>query len=570
LQESPAFTRPEALPPHVREKYPISVELTVDGGKVLSVEVGDLGLGMTPEIVRDYFLQIGRSWYRSAEFAKTFSFNSTSRFGIGFLSVFAVSDDVDVVTRWHGDERDQALRLNLPGPRSHLLMEDTSRNEPGTSVIVRLRHGLSPEAMMRFLRATCVANEFEVVVTSNDADLVPDVSLPRDFSDSASRDLQVASSGGIVKLHEVVSETPDVTGNLQFYKTVAETGTEDWSLKPGELERSILGFNPLSTIPQLPKSWIALNGLSSGDVPMRYQTQGSFGVQFDVRSAASAGEAGLDRERRGKALPWSGHELAKALNEHLAATSRPFPYAALLEQKFRSLASDWSKEVPILMTLSGAILSQNDINQTRVLIALTHYNLVSYTPEAEAEAHIRRVVASAQAWVEQNKITDPVILSGALGYIEGDLLEDLLSFATGRAHDVDEGLLLVEVIPGGPSGLAQEVSVHLLEADSDSDLVRFTYGLAKAVVMSSHPLVQEIREIPEQHVLPRRRLLSNLRSSAYEDDFERLLEDMAGALHNSRLMAYSKYFQDGARPEHFMSISSRDTLRLPHVAPNVT
>ncbi|MCL3782938.1 hypothetical protein EMN47_21510, partial [Prolixibacteraceae bacterium JC049] len=61
----------------------------------------DNGIGMSEEIVRNYFLRVGKSYYRSNDFKtqqyklKTdynIQLDACSNFGIGFLSCFLVGD----------------------------------------------------------------------------------------------------------------------------------------------------------------------------------------------------------------------------------------------------------------------------------------------------------------------------------------------------------------------------------------------------------------------------------------------------------------------------------------------
>ncbi|PFP05758.1 HD domain-containing protein [Bacillus thuringiensis] len=63
----------------------------------------DNGIGMTKEIVENYFLNIGNSFYKSREFQKLKStwisnFQPTSQFGIGILSCFMIGDKIEVTT----------------------------------------------------------------------------------------------------------------------------------------------------------------------------------------------------------------------------------------------------------------------------------------------------------------------------------------------------------------------------------------------------------------------------------------------------------------------------------------
>ncbi len=85
---------------HIRTGYE---EIQRDGRRtfLLTFEIKDGGIGMTPAQIRKYFLQIGHSYYRSQEFTDRFKHGSISRFGIGFLSCLLVAVRIEVETRPH-------------------------------------------------------------------------------------------------------------------------------------------------------------------------------------------------------------------------------------------------------------------------------------------------------------------------------------------------------------------------------------------------------------------------------------------------------------------------------------
>ena len=130
--------------------------------------IEDNGIGMTEDIIRNYFLKVGRSYYNSDEFRKEKhqckadpDYTPVSRFGIGILSCFMgdkKTNRVEVSTK-HFSENGiyyPALRLSMRGINGYYYMADQKkkhtpepmqgvtdeeralyRNEPGTVVAVR-------------------------------------------------------------------------------------------------------------------------------------------------------------------------------------------------------------------------------------------------------------------------------------------------------------------------------------------------------------------------------------------------------------------------------------------------
>lgn len=95
----------------VQSKYKIvfGLETVNDGRKYIYCL--DNGTGMTKEIVKNYFLRIGNSYYKSQEFiGKNVGWmdkvNPTSQFGIGVLSCFMIGSSLEVTTKHYDTQAD--------------------------------------------------------------------------------------------------------------------------------------------------------------------------------------------------------------------------------------------------------------------------------------------------------------------------------------------------------------------------------------------------------------------------------------------------------------------------------
>ncbi len=110
---------------------PIEVYSWLDDQGFQWVRIDDFGMGMTEEIIKNYFLKVGESYYQSNSFrASTMAarkhgsqdFVPISRFGIGILSCFIVCDRIEVSTR-HFESNSNAIRLSLPGLHSFYILQ---------------------------------------------------------------------------------------------------------------------------------------------------------------------------------------------------------------------------------------------------------------------------------------------------------------------------------------------------------------------------------------------------------------------------------------------------------------
>jgi molecular chaperone HtpG len=107
------------------------------------IEVGDNGMGMSQEVVCDYFAKVGRSYYRSKQFLKDrrnqgFDFQPISQFGIGVLSVFMVSDRLEVETK-AVDNSEGPISITIDDAAKLFWFKNGNRTEPGTTMRLKLR-----------------------------------------------------------------------------------------------------------------------------------------------------------------------------------------------------------------------------------------------------------------------------------------------------------------------------------------------------------------------------------------------------------------------------------------------
>jgi hypothetical protein len=148
----------------------------------------DNGIGMSRRIVEDFFMRVGRSYYRSIEFEaeqrelqhKGIELEASSRFGIGILSCFLVADRFDVLTYRHGDK---PLEIAIEGPTKYFSIkqlpepapvqfQSLPENEeadgplgdrPGTRITVRIRSGVELQ-VMETLREFAVNGDYDIRV----------------------------------------------------------------------------------------------------------------------------------------------------------------------------------------------------------------------------------------------------------------------------------------------------------------------------------------------------------------------------------------------------------------------
>lgn len=122
-------------------QLPIKLDYYQEGQEFF-LTVSDFGVGMTASIMTEYLISIASNYWES-QFHHDFpnalerGFAHAGKFGIGFLSVFMLGDDVEVVSNRSGGER-TLLKLHGVGRRGELRIAPPS-SKSGTSVTIKLR-----------------------------------------------------------------------------------------------------------------------------------------------------------------------------------------------------------------------------------------------------------------------------------------------------------------------------------------------------------------------------------------------------------------------------------------------
>ena len=263
-EEPPEF--PTQFPEERRKKYPISInleerefknELSGEFEKRHVLIVEDLGVGMDKEIIQRYFLQIGRSYYTTDEFRRTFRFIPTSRFGLGFLSVFAVSDYVSIETYKPGSSGDGALCLTLTGPRSYLLIERGRRTNSGTKIEVILREPMKSGAMTDLVKGWCKRVEFPVVVT----ELGTEATIVAERSEEFVYEIPIVTeTRSRFAVRSFPVNRPGIEGDLYIFSVFREKGESwaDWLWAKHRYPKE----HPEAIEPKFPSRLVCINGIS--------------------------------------------------------------------------------------------------------------------------------------------------------------------------------------------------------------------------------------------------------------------------------------------------------------------
>ena len=138
--------------------------------------VDDNGTGMTQQVIEDHFLNVGSSRYRDESFRKQFpAFSAISRFGIGILSAFMVSDEIEVITKSTAETKARNISIrSINGRYLIRLVDVTDPSVPamirdhGTRIQLRIRAGAALPDLKQTAETWIVLPQCEVTVQVDD------------------------------------------------------------------------------------------------------------------------------------------------------------------------------------------------------------------------------------------------------------------------------------------------------------------------------------------------------------------------------------------------------------------
>ncbi len=205
----------------------VIVEKIVDGVRQVSVQ--DNGVGMSLEVLLNYFLRVGRSFYRSRDFlaararlaASGIDLDATSQFGIGILSCFMVCDTFTVETYRRGH---RPLSVVVEGATKYFVIQQLPEPErrdfeppgdggdgppmqPGTRVTLSITKATDVDVVAT-IAATAVNLEYDVEIRRADGGAVTvkangwqDLPLPSDQQAAIGRSSEIAATRWELREH---------------------------------------------------------------------------------------------------------------------------------------------------------------------------------------------------------------------------------------------------------------------------------------------------------------------------------------------------------------------------------
>jgi molecular chaperone HtpG len=157
----------------------ITVEFKKENNEDI-LRVIDNGIGMDQYIIDNYYSKVGSSFYKSTDFydlksQANMAFTPTSRFGIGILSCFMVSDTLQVDTRrlYGPHDSSEPMQVVVEGHESIFWIQLGKRSQPGTTTELVLHRNnpwkhMNFEKFFQFVSKTIPNPPFAIQVKNGD------------------------------------------------------------------------------------------------------------------------------------------------------------------------------------------------------------------------------------------------------------------------------------------------------------------------------------------------------------------------------------------------------------------
>ena len=140
-----------------------------------TLTIEDNGIGMDISIFRKYFMNVGKSYYKSTEsIEKVRDFISVSEFGIGILSTFMIANNILIESKLRPsnlNDKTEPILIDIPTINDYFIQRKSSKQEFGTKIILNLKdnHPFKNIDIIEFIKdcAPLINSNIKLLVNGN-------------------------------------------------------------------------------------------------------------------------------------------------------------------------------------------------------------------------------------------------------------------------------------------------------------------------------------------------------------------------------------------------------------------
>lgn len=167
--------------------YEPTIEICIDKGNN-EIVITDNGIGMSKNILNEYFFNIGNSYYQSNRFKEAgYEYKAIGKFGIGFLACFMLSSEVSVITKHY--ESTDIIRIDLNNNSDLIITRnvDAFPANSGTQVILRYDDTINEvfnneENLIAYINDLLIVDKYKLIIKNGSSIINIKNSLDEKFS----------------------------------------------------------------------------------------------------------------------------------------------------------------------------------------------------------------------------------------------------------------------------------------------------------------------------------------------------------------------------------------------------
>ncbi len=169
------------ISPAASNYHPL-VELIVDYNE-REIIVIDNGCGMDETDVTEYFLQVGKSKSRDPKFnndERNLGFDSISRFGVGFWSVFSIADMATVSTRifsYRGESNGITFNVSINPVMRYLELKNESSVSVGTRIKLTIKRDIDMSRLIEDISRYIIVGAVPIIIKNPDSNVIHEYSI---------------------------------------------------------------------------------------------------------------------------------------------------------------------------------------------------------------------------------------------------------------------------------------------------------------------------------------------------------------------------------------------------------
>lgn len=165
-------------------RYSPKISIYLDNN-ILTIE--DNGIGMDINIFRKYFMNVGKSYYKSTEsIEKVKDYTSISEFGIGILSTFMIANNISIESKLRPsnlNDKTEPILVEIPTINDYFIQKKSDKQDFGTKIILNLNdnHPFKNIDILEFIKdcVPLINSDIRLIVNEN---IIDNTIKNKDFS----------------------------------------------------------------------------------------------------------------------------------------------------------------------------------------------------------------------------------------------------------------------------------------------------------------------------------------------------------------------------------------------------